>query len=81
VINCFGKHLPRQRRAQELPGLLPAIPVFFELSEWKQQTRACRVRFETIGPELRPILRNPKRTRLNSSAFNQLFRVTLDMRK
>ncbi len=56
-------------------------PVFFELSEWKQQTRACRVRFETIGPELRPILRNPQYTRLNPSAFEQLFKVTLDSPK
>jgi hypothetical protein len=54
------------------------IPVFFELSEWKQQTRACRVRFETIGPELRPILRHPMYTQLKTSAFEQLFGITLD---
>jgi hypothetical protein len=54
------------------------IPVFFELSEWTQQTRACRVRFETIGPEVRPILRNPQYTQSKISAFEQLFGVTLD---
>ena len=33
------------------------IPVFFELSVWDQQTRAFRVRYETIGCDLRPSCR------------------------
>ncbi len=54
------------------------IPVFFELSVWDQKTRAFRVRFETIGCELRPILHNPNHTALKPSAVEQLFGVTLD---
>jgi hypothetical protein len=56
------------------------IPVFFELSVWEQQTRAFRVRFETIGHDLRPILQNPTHTQLKPSAVKQLFGVTLDVR-
>ena len=37
-------------------GFAVPIPVFFELSTWRVQTRAFRVRSETIGCELRPIL-------------------------
>ncbi len=54
------------------------IPVFFELSIWDQQTRAFRVRYETIGCDLRPVLQNPSYTTLKASAVEQLFGVTLD---
>jgi hypothetical protein len=54
------------------------IPVFFELSVWDQKTRAFRVRYETIGSELRPVLQNPNYTTLKPSAVEQLFGVTLD---
>jgi hypothetical protein len=54
------------------------VPVFFELSESKGQTRACRVRFEVLGAPLRPVLRNPKYTPLVPSAVEQLFQVKLD---
>jgi hypothetical protein len=60
-------------------GYALPIPVFFELSVWEQQTRAFRVRFETIGHELRPILQNPTHTQLKPSAVEQLFGVTLDI--
>ena len=35
------------------------IPIFFELSRWNGKTRAFRVRYETIGCDLRPILPTP----------------------
>ena len=54
------------------------IPVFFELSVWCEATRAFRVRFETIGCDLRPILRKPSHTPLKPSAVEQLFGVKLD---
>jgi hypothetical protein len=54
------------------------IPVFFELSTWRDQNRAFRVRYETIGCELRPILHKPKHTSLNPSAVERLFGVKLD---
>ena len=54
------------------------IPVFFELSDWDQQIRAFRVRYETIGCEFRPILRRPNHTRLKPSAVEQFFGATLD---
>ena len=59
-------------------GYALPIPVFFELSTWCEQTRAFRVRYETIGCDLRPILHKPKHTPLNPSAVEQLFGVALD---
>ena len=63
---------------RNLLGYRLPIPVFFELSVWDQQTRAFRVRYETIGCELRPILHNPNHTQLKLSAVEQFFGVTLD---
>jgi hypothetical protein len=59
-------------------GYTLPIPVFFELSTWRDQARAFRVRYQTIGCDLRPILHKPKHTSLNRSAFEQLFGVKLD---
>jgi hypothetical protein len=58
-------------------GYALPIPVFFELSTWRDQTRAFRVRYEIIGCDLRPILHKPKHTSLNPSAVEQLFGVKL----
>ena len=60
-------------------GYALPIPVFFELSVVADSTRAFRVRFETIGCELRPILRNPKYTSMKPTAVERLFGVTLDI--
>ena len=59
-------------------GYTLPIPVFFELSTWRDRTRACRVRYETIGCDFRPILHKPTHTSLNPSAVEQLFGVKLD---
>jgi hypothetical protein len=59
-------------------GYALPIPVFFELRVWCETTRAFRVRFETIGCDLRPILHKPKYTPLKPSAVEQLFGVKLD---
>jgi hypothetical protein len=59
-------------------GYALPIPVFFELSIWREQTRAFRVRYETIGCDLRPILRKPKHTAMNPSAVERIFGVKLD---
>jgi hypothetical protein len=59
-------------------GYALPLPVFFELSIRRKQTRAYRVRFETIGCDLRPILHNPTRSELNPPAFAQLFGVPID---
>jgi hypothetical protein len=59
-------------------GYSVPIPVFFELSALDEQTRAFRVRFETIGCDLRPILHKPKHTPLKHSAVERVFGVTLD---
>ncbi len=60
-------------------GYALPIPVFFELSVLSETTRAFRVRFETIGCDLRPILHKPSYTPLKPSAVEQLFGVTLDI--
>ena len=59
-------------------GYTIVIPAFFELSRWKGKTRAFRVRFETIGCYLRPILVNPQYQPINPQQVERLFRVTLD---
>ena len=59
-------------------GYALPIPVFFELSTWRHQTRAFRVRYESIGCDLRRMLHKPKHTSLNPSAVDQLFGVKLD---
>jgi hypothetical protein len=45
---------------------------------WCDATRAFRVRFQTIGYDLRPILHKPKYTPLKPSAVEQLFGVKLE---
>ncbi len=79
-------HPPPDRRSSQLGNLvlrsflgytLP-IPVFFELSVLSEKTRVFRVRFETIGSGLRPILHKPGHTLLKPLAVEQLFGVTLD---
>ena len=59
-------------------GYALPIPVFFELSKARKETRAFRVRYETIGSDLRPILHKPRFTRLDPSAVEKLFGVKLD---
>ncbi len=59
-------------------GYAIPIPVFFEVSKSRKETRAFRVRYETIGCKLRPILHKPKHTSLNVIAVEQLFGVKLD---
>ena len=59
-------------------GYTLPIPVFFELSTWREQTRAFRVCYQTVGCDLRPILDRPKHTHLNPSAVERLFGVELD---
>jgi hypothetical protein len=80
-------HPPPDRRSSVLGNLvlgsflgyaLP-IPVFFELSILSEKTRAFRVRFATIGCDLRPILHQPKYTPLKPLAVEQLFGVKLDI--
>jgi hypothetical protein len=71
--NYLGNFVLRSFLGYALP-----IPVFFELSKACKETRACRVRYETIGCDLRPILCKPKHTLLNPSAVEKLFGVKLD---
>jgi hypothetical protein len=59
-------------------GYTLPIPVFFELSTWREQTRVFRVRYDAVGCDLRPILHNPKHTPLIPSAVERLFGVELD---
>jgi hypothetical protein len=63
---------------RSLLGYSLPVPEFFELSESKGQTRACRVRFEVLGGPLRPVLHKPTYTPLVPSAVEQLFKVKLD---
>ena len=73
----YSEYLANLTLRNSLGYRLP-IPVFFELSVWDQQTRAFRVRFETIGCDLRPTLHKPNHTALKPSAVENLFGVTLD---
>jgi len=59
-------------------GYANVIPVFFEVSRWDGKTRAFRVRFETLGCSLRPILVNPQYFPLNPQVIEQLFKLKLD---
>jgi hypothetical protein len=72
----YSVHLANLTLGSFLGYRLPIL-VFFELSVWDQKTRAFRVRFETIGCELRPILHKPNHAALKPSAVEQLFGVTL----
>jgi len=53
-------------------------PIFFEVSRWNGQLRAFRVRFETIGYQLRPILLNPKYEPIDPQVIEQIFKRKLD---
>jgi hypothetical protein len=59
-------------------GCAVPIPVFFDLSKAREESRAFRVCYETIGRDLRPILHKPKFTLLIPSAVEKLFGVKLD---
>jgi hypothetical protein len=59
-------------------GFLLPIPNFFELSRWNGQDRAFRVRYETVGYQLRPTLLNPKYEPLNPQVIEQVFGRKLD---
>ena len=59
-------------------GYALPIPVFFELSTWRNRPGRSGSATKPIGCELRPILHNPKHTPLNPSAVEQLFGVKLD---
>ena len=59
-------------------GYSSVIPTFFELSRWVGKPRAFRVRFETIGCHLRPILVNPQYVPLNHQVLEQVFKVKPD---
>ena len=71
--NLLGNLLLRSFLGYALP-----IPVFFELSVSNEKTRAFRVRFETLGAPLRPVLYNPKYTPLKPSAVQRLFGIKPD---
>jgi hypothetical protein len=72
-ISYLGNFVLRGFLGYALP-----IPVLFELSKARKETRAFRVRYETNGCDLRPILHKPKFTRLDPSAVEKLFGVKLD---
>jgi hypothetical protein len=72
----YSSHLGNLVLRNFLGYALP-IPVFFELSIWREETRAFRVRDESIGCDLRPIHFCPKYTPLNPSAVERLFGVTI----
>src|SRR4029077_11835051 len=54
-------------------GYSQPLPIFFEVSHWNGQVRAFRVRFETIGYQLRPILVNPRYDALNREVIEHVF--------
>jgi hypothetical protein len=55
------------------------VPMFYEVSRWEGDFRAFRVRFETIGCELRPILHNPSWEPLDRKAVGKLFKFKFDV--
>jgi hypothetical protein len=61
-------------------GYTANIPTFIELSRWDGRPRSFRVRFETIGCQLRPILINPQYVPINPEVVQQLFKGKLDTR-
>ena len=63
---------------RSLLGYALPILVFLELSRSCKETRAFRVRYETIGSDFRPILHKPNFTPLNPSAVERLFGGKLD---
>ena len=71
--SCLGNLVLRGLLGYALP-----IPVFFELSKSRKETRAFRVRYETIGSDFRPILHKPKFTPLNPFAVEKVFGGKLD---
>jgi hypothetical protein len=59
-------------------GYALPIPIFFELSRWKEKPRAFRVQFDTIGCPLRPILVNPQHNPVDPKALERIFKVKVD---
>jgi hypothetical protein len=55
-------------------GYSQPLPNFFEVSHWNGQVRAFRVRFETIGYQLRPILLNPMYEPIHPQVIEHVFR-------
>ena len=54
-------------------GYSQPLPIFFEVSRWNGQVRAFRVRFETIGYQLRPILLNPMYEPIDPHVIEHVF--------
>ncbi len=54
-------------------GYSQPFPIFFEVSRWNGQVRAFRVRFETIGYQLRPILLNPMYEPIDPHVIEHVF--------
>ena len=54
-------------------GYSQPLPIFFEVSRWNGQVRAFRVRFETIGYQLRPILLNPMYEPIDPHMIERVF--------
>ena len=54
-------------------GYSQPLPIFFEVSRWNGQVRAFRVRFETIGYQLRPILLNPMYEPIDPHVIQHVF--------
>jgi hypothetical protein len=59
-------------------GYSAVIPTFLELSRWEDRLRAFRVRFETIGCHLRPILVNPQYVPIKPELLEQILNGKLD---
>ena len=73
------QQLSRKPRDQKLTQVCVfPILVFLELSRSCKETRAFRVRYETIGSDFRPFLHKPNFTPLNPSAVERLFGGKLD---
>src|SRR5262249_48575078 len=75
--DCFSSKLATLVLRNFL-GSPAEIPAFFELSRFDNQTRAFRVRFETIGCHLRPFLIHPTYVPINPQVFKQVFGIALD---
>jgi hypothetical protein len=76
-LEFYSTYLANLALRSFLGDSLP-IPVSFELARWDQDWEVSRVRYQTIGCDLRPILEKPDHTKLKPSAVEQFFGTTLD---
>jgi hypothetical protein len=65
------------RAIREFLGFSPPLPIYFEYDLYYGVAQAFRVKFEVSGHPLRPWLSNPTHDKVDPTAIERVFKVTL----